>query len=111
MVRHHKKTRKTRRRSMRGGMFPFTNFDGSPWSAPATVATAAAPAAAVVSKPFEAAIGLSPGGTTAAGAPILGPSANTGSLGPIAAASNSAAGTGLLGGRRRRRTRKSRRRH
>lgn len=104
MARHHKKSRKTRRRrSMRGGMFPFTRWDGTPWSQPAAVAatgvaktvtdTTEAVAPLVPSAPAQAAaLGTSPGGTTAADAPILGATAN-------------------MGGRRRRRTRKHRRKH
>jgi len=115
MVRHHKKTKKhSRRRRMRGGVFPFTKWDGSPWTAPAAAAATAAPAADVISKPIEHTLSLNPGGKSSTGEPILGPSAAIGNLGPKSAASGTAAGTGLEGGRRRRRTRKhrkSRRKH
>jgi hypothetical protein len=105
MARHHKKSRKTRRRrGLRGGMFPFTRFDGSPWSQPAAVAadgvattvtdTTKAVAPLVPSAPAQAAAVGVPAGS----ADVLGPNA---SMAPA------------MGGRRRRtrKQRKSRRRH
>jgi hypothetical protein len=106
MARHHKKTRKTRRRRMHGGgwLDPRT---WEIWGKPAQVA--ANGAADTVKKTAEAvkplappsdqaaALGISPGGTGSTGAPVLGPDAAT----PL---------TTPTGGRRRR-TRKTRRRH
>jgi hypothetical protein len=104
MVRHHKKTKKhsRRRRSMRGGgewLKPWTWGKPSPPVVAAqgiadTVTDTTAAVAPLVPSPSDqaAALGTSPGGTTEAGTPILGPSA-------------------AMGGRRRRRTRKTRRKH
>ena len=106
----HKKTRKTRRRRMRGGYLswnPLNWLKPSPTGPVNTAATgvsntvidttkAAAPM--VPSAPAQAAaLGTSPGGTGSTGAPVLGPDAAT----PL---------TTPTGGRRRR-TRKTRRRH
>jgi hypothetical protein len=98
----HKKTRKTRRR-MRGGVFPFTRWDGSPWSGPAPVQTlelppaqmaqAAAPVVnSTVGSPSDQAAMV---GAPAGSASILGPTAST---------------AAAMGGRRRSRRRKTRRR-
>lgn len=104
MARHHKKSRKTRRRrSMRGG---FWSINPMNWGKPSPVSvaasglsttvtdTTAAAAPMVPSAPAQAAaLGTSPGGTGVTGDPILGSTAAT-----------------PLGGRRRR-TRKHRKSH
>jgi hypothetical protein len=101
MVRHHKKTKKLSRRGrMRGGAW----YDPRTWfSKPAQAATtgidqtvqstaqASAPLGDAITQPVTDMTGAQPGGTTAAAAPILGPTAS-------------------MGGRRRR-TRKHKRRH
>lgn len=98
----HKKTRKTRRR-MRGGVFPFTRWDGSPWSGPAPGQTLELPpvgvpeAAAKAAAPIvDGTVGTPPQQAAAIGVTPAPPSASAGVLGA---------------GRRRRRTRKHRRRH
>jgi hypothetical protein len=69
MARHHKKTKKhSRRRRMRGGMFPFTRWDGSPWSAPEAVAAEAAPVVDnTIGTPAQQAdaLGVAPGAPSA----------------------------------------------
>jgi hypothetical protein len=110
MVRHHKKTKKhSRRRRMRGGTFPFTRWDGSPWSAPAAVAANAAPVVDnTIGTPAQQAdaLGVTPGAPSdPAGAVAPGaPSDPAGAVAP---------GATPLGGRRRktRKHRKSRRKH
>jgi hypothetical protein len=100
----HKKTRKTRRRRMRGGYLswnPLNWLKPSPTGPVNTAATGVsntvtdttkAVAPMVPSAPAQAAaLGTSPGGTVSTGAPILGSTAAT----PL--------GTG---GRRRRKTRR-----
>jgi len=100
----HKKSKKTRRR-MRGGTFPFTRWDGSPWSSaapvaaqtlelpPAKMAQAAAPIVdSTVGTPSQQAAMV---GAPAGSASILGPTAST---------------AVATGGRRRTRRRKTRRR-
>jgi hypothetical protein len=98
MARHKKTTRHSRRRRMRGGVFPFTRWDGSPWSGPAPVQTLELPpakmaqaAAPMVPSPSSqaAVVGTPPGSAS-----ILGPTAST---------------AAAMGGRRRTRRRKSRR--
>jgi len=88
---------------MRGGVFPLTRFDGSPWFKPAQTAVDASgnavqaaatemkPVADAVSAPVVDGMGVAPGGTNPEGGPILGPTAS-------------------MGGRRRR-TRRHKRRH
>ena len=100
MARHHKKSRKTRRRrSMRGGYWSINPFNwGKPAQVVSTTVTDTTQAASplVPSAPAQAAaLGTSPGGTGVSGDPILGSTAAT----PMG-----------MGGRRRR-TRKHRRRH
>jgi hypothetical protein len=86
MARHHKKSRKTRRRTMRGGSWLRPEWL---FGRPAQVAadgisttvtdTTAAAADALPSAPAQAAaLGSYPGGTVSTGAPILGSTASMG---------------------------------
>jgi hypothetical protein len=108
MARHHKKSRKTRRRrSMRGGYLSWNPLN---WLKPAPtspVGVAAAQASDGLTKTTQAAAPLVPSPQQQAAA--LGTS--PGSAGILGSTASLPAAAAAAGGRRRRRTRKHRRRH